>query len=58
MIGRFGSDPFEGLGARRTNLRLRIEGLLALGMAIGACGLTMAVWLRLLAPMSVQLGLA
>ena len=59
MIGRLGSprDPFEGQGARRTHLRVRIEGLAALGMAIGACGLAAAVWLRALAPLSDRLGL-
>jgi hypothetical protein len=50
-------DPFEGRGARRTQARLRVEGLLALGMAIGACGLTAAVWMRTLAPLADRLGL-
>lgn len=59
MIGRIGSlrDPFEGQGARRTHLRLRVEGVLALGLAIGACGLTTAVWLRALTPLAERLGL-
>ena len=60
MIGRFGTlrDPFEGQGAIRTHLRLRLEGVLALGLAIGACGLTTAVWLRSLAPLADRLGLS
>ena len=59
MIGRHGTvrDPFEGQGAIRTRLRLRIEGLLALGLAIGACGMTTAVWLRNMAPLAERLGL-
>jgi len=54
MIGRHAGsrDPFEGRGARRRQLRLRLEGLLALGMAIAACGLTLAVWIVTLAPLS------
>jgi hypothetical protein len=50
-------DPFEGRGARRTRRRLRVEGAIALGMAIGACGLTAAVWLQILAPLAEQIGL-
>ena len=52
-------DPFweEGKGARRTHRRVRFEGLLAIGMAIVACGVTLAVWMRLLAPLAGQFGL-
>lgn len=59
MILRLGSprDPFEGRGARRTHLRIRVEGIFALGLAIGACGLTAALWLRTLAPLAHSLGL-
>ena len=59
MIGRLGRtrDPFEGQGERRTVRRLRIEGVLALGLAIGACGLTAAAWLLTLAPLVDRLGL-
>jgi len=59
MIGRLArtGDPFEGRGAKRRRLRLRIEGLLALGMAIVACGLTAAVWIQALAPVAKALGL-
>ena len=61
MIGRLGRprDPFwdDGKGARRHQRRLRVEGLLALALAIIACGVTAAVWLRTLAPLAAQLGL-
>jgi hypothetical protein len=59
MLGRtrIPHDPFEGRGAKRRQLRIRIEGFIALGMAIGAVGLTAAVWLRTLAPIAEKLGL-
>jgi hypothetical protein len=59
MFGRHGSprDPFEGTAARRTNRRLRLEGVLALALAVGACALTAAVWLRTLAPFAARFGL-
>lgn len=53
MIARLGRrDPYwdDGKGARRRQLRLRVEGSLALVLAIGACGLTAAMWLRQLLP--------
>jgi hypothetical protein len=58
MLGRIGSprDPFEGRGARRRQLRLRVEGVMALSLAIAACGLTTALWLRTLAPLVDRLG--
>jgi hypothetical protein len=37
--------------------RSRIEGAIALGIAIAACGLTAAMWLRTLAPYAHGLGL-
>jgi len=52
------SDPFEGRHAKRRHLRIKIEGLLALAMAIVACGLTAAVWIQLLAPLGKVLGLS
>jgi hypothetical protein len=60
MIRRRARDPWwadEGKGARRTRRRIKIEGLLAVALAIGACGLALAVWLRQLAPLARQLGL-
>ncbi len=41
---RFGRDPFwdDGVGARQAHHRERIEGFIALALAIGACGLTVA----------------
>ena len=53
MIARLGRrDPYwdDGKGARRRQLRLRIEGFLALALALTACGLTAAMWLRQLLP--------
>jgi len=52
-------DPFwdDGQGARRTQRRLRIEGLIALALAIVACGVTVAAWLRTLAPLAESLRL-
>ena len=54
-------DPFwdmDGHGVRRDRKRGRIMGLLALGIAIAAVGLTAAAWLRELAPVmgSLHLG--
>ena len=53
MIARFGRrDPYwdDGKGARRRNIRIRLETLLALGFAMVACGLTAAMWLRQVLP--------
>ena len=60
MIGRLGRtrDPFEGKGARRRQIRLRVEGILAIALAIAACGLTAAVWIQVLAPMGRLFGLS
>jgi hypothetical protein len=49
MIARLGRrDPFwdDGKGARRRHLRVRLQGVIALALAIAACGLTAAMWLR------------
>lgn len=45
-------DPFwdDGVGVRKDRLRRRFVGGLALALAIGACGLTTAMWLRAIAP--------
>jgi len=60
MLGRLRTrDPFwdDGTGARRSHRRIRIEGFIALSIAIVACGLTVALWLRTLAPLATGLGL-
>ena len=47
------TDPWwdlEGRGVRRDRLRRRLVGGLALILAIGACGLAAAAWIRELAP--------
>ena len=51
-LGRGRRDPFwdDGVGVRRSRLRHRIVGSLAFALAIAACGLTSAMWLRALAP--------
>jgi hypothetical protein len=54
LIGQ--GDPFEGRGARRTRLRQKIEGVVAFTLAIAACGLAAAMWLRTLAPLVGPLG--
>jgi hypothetical protein len=53
MIARLGRrDPYwdDGKGARRRNIRIRLETLFALGLAMVACGLTAAMWLRQVLP--------
>jgi hypothetical protein len=54
MIARLGRrrDPFwdDGRGARRRNLVQRTEARLAFALAIAACGLTAAMWLRQILP--------
>lgn len=52
MIHRRVRDPWwgdEGQGAKRTRRRTNIEGGLALALAIVACGLVAAAWIRQLA---------
>ena len=41
-------DPFweDGKGVRRDRTRQRIVGSIAFVLAIGACGITTAAWLR------------
>jgi hypothetical protein len=61
MIRWHGRDPWwgdEGSGAKRTRRRVKAEGLLAIALAIGACGLIAAMWLRTLAPLTSGLGLS
>jgi len=59
MIRPFRRDPFwdDGQGARKTHRRVRVEGFVALAIAIVACGVTVAMWLRTLAPLAGGLGL-
>ena len=53
-------DPFwdDGQGARQSQAHQRLVGGLAFAVAVAACGLTAAAWLRELAPMlgSLPLG--
>jgi len=59
MIRPVRRDPFwdDGQGARKTHRRVRVEGFVALAIAIVACGVTVAMWLRTLAPLAGGLGL-
>ena len=52
MAGRLhlARDPFEGTGAYRRRVRIGLEGAFALALAIGACGITAAMWVRTIAP--------
>ncbi|MFL5684756.1 MAG: hypothetical protein ACJ77D_01755 [Chloroflexota bacterium] len=45
-------DPYwdDGKGARRRNRRVRLETVIALMLAVAACGLTAAMWLRQVLP--------
>jgi hypothetical protein len=60
MFGRttIGRDPYEGSSAYRRRMRVRIEGLIAFALAIWACGLTAAMWIRTLFPLFDRLGTA
>jgi hypothetical protein len=56
MIGRaIWRDPFEGPAAYRRRIRIGIEGFVALGLAIVACGLVLAMWFRVLQPLFERL---
>jgi hypothetical protein len=61
-VFRRSHDPFwdmEGRGAKRTRIRVKLVSDLAFAVAIVACGLTAAAWIRVLAPVLLQkLGLA
>jgi hypothetical protein len=45
-------DPWweDGRGARRTRLRKQLVSMAAFAIAIVACGLTTAAWLRVVLP--------
>ena len=43
-------DPFEGTGAFGRRVRIKVEGFIALSIAVVACGVTAALWLQTLAP--------
>ena len=60
MMNRGSRDPWwgdEGLGARRTRRRIQAESVVAILLAIAACGLVAALWLRTLAPLAGNIGL-
>ncbi len=50
-------DPWwdlEGRGAKRSRIRHKLVADLAFALAVVACGLTAAAWLRVLLPVLVQ----
>jgi hypothetical protein len=49
------SDPFEGRAAKRTHVRVRIEGVVALTMAVAAFSAALALWVGTLAPVATNL---
>jgi hypothetical protein len=54
------TDPFwdlDGAGVKRDRTRRRIIGFFAFALAVVATGVTLAQWLRTLAPALHQLGL-
>jgi hypothetical protein len=57
ILRRAVRDPWwdDGTGARRTRTRRRVIGHFALALAIIACGLTAAAWLREVLPAAGQL---
>lgn len=52
-------DPFwdDGQGVRQSRAHQRVVGALAFAMAVAACGLTAAAWLRTLLPILGGTGL-
>jgi hypothetical protein len=60
MLKLRGRDPWwadEGVGARRTRRRVQAESIVAIGLAIIACGVIAALWMRMLAPLATTIGL-
>jgi hypothetical protein len=59
MLLRIGKahDPWwdDGVNARRTHRRTRVVSGMAMALAIGACGLTLAVWVREIGPVAERL---
>jgi hypothetical protein len=54
---RGGRDPYwdDGTGVRRARTKRRVIGGMAFLMAVAACGLTAAMWIRELAPFAERL---
>jgi hypothetical protein len=50
---RMRRDPWwdDGTGARRTRTRQRVVAAAAFALAVTSCGITTAMWLRVLLPM-------
>jgi hypothetical protein len=62
LLGNAGrNDPWwdlDGKGVKRDRIRRRIVGGLAFILAIGACGITAAAWIREVAPALGGLGIS
>lgn len=58
-LRRASRDPWwdDGTGVRRARTRRKVTGMVALGCAIVACGLTIAAWIHAVAPMASPLSL-
>lgn len=54
MLGRMRTvrDPWwdDGQGAKKARTRSQVTGVLAFALAIAACGLTVAAWVRTILP--------
>jgi hypothetical protein len=60
LSGASRNDPWwdlDGKGVKRDRIRRRVVGGLAFVLAIGACGMTVAAWIRQIQPVLSQLGL-
>lgn len=60
MFERLGQqrDPFEGTEERSRRIRVEVEGIVAIALAVVACGLTAGMWLHTLAPLVDQIALS
>jgi hypothetical protein len=61
LLGSAGrNDPWwdmDGKGVKRERIRRRVVGGLAFILAVAACGITAAEWIREVSPLLGQLGL-
>ena len=55
LVCDVGEHPFEGRAAQRTRIRLRIEGVVALTLAVVAFSVALGLWVGTLAPVVGQL---
>ena len=52
-----GRDPFwdDGVGAKERDRRVWIQSMLAFGISVTACGLTLAMWIQPIVPVVAQI---